>query len=200
MRKWTDRVTTASGAWLILSGGRLCRGLPLCNWDRALWRKRAFSQKRGIYSTRKVLGPPSFPGCLVYRWCFVIVSGGASTFYMSAEILLVLFPRLPSGKLKKWRGSAAPWGSQFVTLVFCSGHTRHSGMGFLAPCGKLFSPGWAPKEVFLFLKPPRNSFTTLLVTQCVSAKTTYSHQHGAKRFLNIHCSEMPGGWADRARG
>lgn len=64
------------------------------------------------------------------------------------------------------------WESQILTSVFFSpGHSRSLGTGFLTPCDKLFFPDQAPQKVFLIPKPPRNSFTVLLVSLCPAAKT-----------------------------
>ena len=80
---------------------------------------------------------------------------------------------LPSGKLKeRWAGSVVPPGKVRFVLVLSPGHCRSLGTGFPVPCGKFFSPAWAPKEVFLLLEPPGDLFTVLLVIQCFPAKTS----------------------------
>lgn len=125
--------------------------------------------QRDFFYSESVGVPSSLPlpGCPVNRWCWMLTQ----LLQQKSFLHSAYSSQLPSEKLKKrWAGSVAARESPFVVLVLSPGHYRRLGTGFLVPCDKFF-PAWAPKEVFLLLKLPGNSFTVLLVTQCVPAKT-----------------------------
>lgn len=112
-------VLGVSGAQLFLSRGKT--GHRNCSLGGALWRGRAFSQRRGIDSSQQVLGPPSsLPGCLVYRWCWSLSQEGLGAFNVSRNpsCILSLAASSWSCQVGSQRSEEAMWLPGETRLLF----------------------------------------------------------------------------------